>query len=235
MNQVITEKSNIFENNYSSIVFGFSNLISLNEKVYFKNHLKSLNLLTKTLAVNLDINDDDIQVLTFSNILFSFLINNLPENLNLSSPYELKSVEDTTAYFDYYLKYINNLNSLEFYKKPIRIINQIWEHHDGSGLPNGISDSSLMIESQILLISHIYLNQVYRINHSDYNYLINIGEVKQKYETTLLRHNNAISFIQEKHDWFSKDVFKSFFDLLRSGKSIVLLPESNELSICKYI
>ena len=159
--------NNINNQLFTNSIFVFTNLVDFKETYYFTSHIKSVSLIVKCIGEALDLGYDKIFNLILSSFFLSTILTAFPKKYQLIDPNNLESIDLKTSYFEDYSKAVSILAPLDHLKNHSRVLYQVWEHCDGSGLPNGLSFMQLPIEPQILSIANIYHNKVYGINPKD--------------------------------------------------------------------
>ena len=92
---------------------------------------------------------------------------------------------------------------------------QIWEHNDGSGMPNRFFGANISKESNIISLANTYHNCVYRITPEDLHSLRQRGYAVQEGEMSFRRHNEAIKTLYRRANWFDYDIFQTFIDIIK--------------------
>jgi hypothetical protein len=225
---------NINDQLFTSSLYAFSNLVSINERYYFTSHIKSISFIAKSIGEYLDFESEKLFNMIITSIFFSSILNGFPLKFKLGDPNDFFEIDDKSDYFEVYNNAVNVFLPIDFFKQHARILYQIWEHYDGTGLPNGVSRQELLLESQIIALANNYHNKVYRIKHEDIPRLTNTGIIRQTYQETLLRHENAVLDFKEKSSWYHNWVTLAFFDLIKLESCLALIPVENELTV-KYI
>lgn len=205
----------------------------LEKSFYFINKSFYVKGISNSICDNLSIRTDmKLNILNSSMLIHSLYID-LPIRLKLTNYFDLTNEKDIELYLRYFESTINKMEKITKLNKYINILKQVFENFDGTGMPNGLTKMNIYKEAQVLAISNLYHNLVYRISYEDFQELIKKGEFQQSPETTLLRHNKAIKFIKNRSDWFSYDIINSFFDIIDNNKSEFLTPNKQNL-ITKY-
>jgi len=205
----------------------------LESSYYFTSKTNYVWGISNSLCDNLSIRSD--MKLNISNIsmMIHSLYMDLPLRLKLTNYFDLTNENDIENYLSYLGVAIKKMEQIAKLNKYVNILKQVFENYDGTGMPNGLSKMNIYKEAQVLSISNLYHNLVYRISYEDFQELVKKGEFQQSPETTLLRHNKAIKFIKNRSDWFSYDIVNSFFDIIEKNKSEFLIPNKLTL-ITKY-
>jgi hypothetical protein len=112
-----------------------------------------------------------------------------------------------------------------------KIISQVWERYDGSGYYSRLTMNDISKESQIIAISHIYLNMTYRALPESIELLKEKGVISQSPDTTRKRHDAAVKFLFKRAAWFYHDVFYAFHDIIKQKRSNEFIPPDVTLEI----
>jgi len=120
------------------------------------------------------------------------------------------------------------------FRRHARVVSQIWERADGTGLPNGIPGEQLPRAPQIISLANYYHNMVYRVPADQLKLLKERGELRIDKETILIRHDKAIKTLYKNPKWYDYEIIKVFHDIIKKKTCIALRPESNP-DVLKYI
>lgn len=208
---------------FSQAVQAIAGILQTNEKFYFTSHAKNVAVIAKALAEELSFEESALPVIVLTSLLHTAGFIEMPEKFLITEPNELDEAE-RTKYFELFQKGIDNIAKIKLLGKHGKIISQIWEHHDGSGLPAGLSGSDIFREAQIIALANIYHNTVYRVPTELIPELKEQGSIEQDPETTKRRHAECVKSLYKKAAWFDIDIFNTFQNLIRSKKCKALVP-----------
>lgn len=200
------------------------------ERFYFNNHTKFVAITAKAFAEELGIAKDRISNVVLASLLHSSVLNSMPIKFILNDPFDL-TPDDRTKYLQIFNNSIVTISRIKKINRITGIIQSLWEHHDGSGFPGGMSGNALTHESQIISIVNFYHNNVYRLMYEDFFKLIKNGYVEQSATRTKKRHEEAIKTMYRRATWFDYDIFHHFQDLIKKKAVNTLVPDTNDLKI----
>jgi len=201
------------------------------ERFYFSNHTKFVAVTSKLLAEDMGLAKERVSNIVIASLLHTALMNGLPIRFLLNDPSELANDEEKEEYKIYFFKSLETITKVKKLKTYSDIISKLWEHHDGSGFPLGLSGNQLSHESQIISIVNFYHNNVYRLSNEDVEVFLNNGEIIQTAKTTKKRHDECIKLMYRHATWFDYDLFHHFHDILKKKNIPTLVPEQNDLKI----
>ena len=202
-------------------------LINLNERFYFTNHINSVALIIKSIGEALDMDYNDIKDMIIASILFNSIVNSMPQRFIVNDPNDLKDDNLIVRYFELFNIGVNLFSNIEMFKTHARIISQIWERADGTGLPNGIPGEQLPRAPQIISLANYYHNMVYRVDSDKVDELKAQGELKIDKATIKKRHDKAIKTLYKNPKWYDYELLKIFHELIKRKDCIALMPDSN--------
>jgi response regulator RpfG family c-di-GMP phosphodiesterase len=229
IDQLKKEKNELFPQSVQAI----RGLINLKERYYFNNHINHVSLIVKSIAEHLDTNFAEIKDMVLSSILFNSIVNSMPQEFIVNDPYHLANDNLKVKYFELFNVGVNLISSIEMFRKHARVISQIWERADGTGLPNGIPGEQLPRAPQIISLANYYHNMVYRVHADQLKQLKEKGELRIDKETILFRHDKAIKTLYKNPKWYDYEIIKVFHDIIKKKTCIALKPESNP-DVLKY-
>ncbi len=196
---------------------------------YFVSPSKYAALICKSIAEEIGYEPERVQRLTLSSILLNAINASMPEKYRLKNPDEFESVDEETDYFNYFNKYLSILSGFRHLGDHIRIISQVWEKHDGTGLPNNLPGEQIAQDSQILTVAFFYLNGVYRIDDFQFFDLKENRRVNQTVKTTKKRHEDAIKNLYKSVKKFEPEVFDEFHAIVKLRTCPALIPLEEDL------
>ncbi len=223
VDNLINERQELFPQSIQAI----RGLINLNERFYFTNHINNVSLIVKSIAEALDTNLNDIKDMVIASILFNSIVNSLPKDFIVNDPYDLENDNLKVKYFELFNIGVTLLSSIEIFRKHARIVSQIWEKADGSGLPNGIPGEQLPRAPQIISLANYYHNMVYRVPSEKIEELKERGELRIDKATMMKRHDFAIKSLYKNPKWYDYELLTIFHELIKRKSCIALRPESN--------
>jgi hypothetical protein len=167
--------------------------------------------------MNLD--NDRLHNLLTAALLHNISILNMPNYFQVANPNDM-APERRKHYFYYFGRALRILKKAKPLSRSVEIIEQIWEHADGTGFPHGTPGMRISDEAQILAIANLYVKNVYSLNEKEFTNLMKEKKVQQSPETTVKKHKAAIDLIRRNSYWFRKsvsDVFLSLADKMESN------------------
>lgn len=216
---------------FSQAVQALAGILHTSEKFYFTSHAKNVAVISKALAESLNFEEASLPVIVLTSLLHTAAFCEMPEKFVLMEPHELDETE-RTKYFELFTKGIEHLQKISLLSKHTKIMAQLWERHDGSGYPKGVSGNDIFKEAQIIYLAHFYHNSVYRVPAELIPTLKEQGSLEQDSETTKKRHTECIKILYKRAAWFDIDIFNAFQDLIKTKKCAPLVPP--DISITAY-
>ncbi len=207
-----------------------SKLQKYSELYHFKNHLHNVVGISMHVAKELGFNNEEIIDLNLSANLFCLIQSAMPLKFYLTDPFDL-SEEEQKKYFEVYLNLIKEATSNILLANNASTLVQVWEHNDGSGLPQKLTGHAISKEAYILSLANMYHNSVYRIQPESLPTLRRNGFLVQDRETTFKRHNEAVKLLYRRANWFDLDAFQMFIDLIKKHTYTEFKPVQESLSI----
>ncbi len=226
LNNLIFENKSLFIQLFQAV----SDIISLNEKYYFTPHNISVATISNEIAKSMNLNESQVTNIVLSSLLHSSVMLTLPEKLAIYDPWDLE-FSDMELYFGKFSNGLRSLARTKEFRYNAKIIGQMFERQDGSGFPNNIKGNDLLLESQIVSISNMYHNLVFRFTKLQLSDFKETGIVVQKAEQTIKRHKEAMKFFRENSSWFNISVLKEFQELAKTPGLSVLIPELMDYKI----
>jgi response regulator RpfG family c-di-GMP phosphodiesterase len=210
----------------------FAKVLDINETNYYFTHKStfvkdiSINMADK-MGLRVETKQLLIKLSEFINTIYS----GMPINLKLNEVFDFTDPNEIYQFMSKFSGNINQFNSIGRFKKYFDILEQIFEHNDGTGIPKYITRQDIYREALIIGIANQYHNLVYRVKFEDWDKIIERKTITQSKEITLKRHNSAIKFIKNHSDWYTLEVFNSFIKILESGVCESLKPKEIDLTI----
>lgn len=198
------------------------------EHLYFTPHTYHVETIVRALGNEMNINPFELNNLVIASKLHNITVLVMPEEMQLEDPIDMDEIK-RKAYFKLFNKSIKILQEIDLLKRPIEMIAQLHEHCDGTGLPNGLFEEEMTIESQILAIANIYHNKVYRIPKTSLATLRKTGQLIQSKDQSSEKHKETMKFFFKNPKWFSKSVVRAFKDLANTFEIESLVPPNNRL------
>lgn len=223
----------LLKNNLVSLqlIQTFSDLANHGSIFYYTNHTKYIAMISRDIAFGLELSDEKIRTTVLSALFYGSIISGLPSRYVLNNPEDFEDLDEKTKYFETYDNAVNIITRHPDLRHHARIIAQVWEHYDGSGLPNGVPGDQIEIEAQIVSIANYYHNIVYRLTESEFKQLKQVGRIIQTSKETYRKHDAAIKYMFKNTRWFDKDVLNEFHDLAKLRKSRALIPKEIDLEL----
>ncbi len=219
---------------YPDTIRVISGLINKREKYFFVNPFRYISLIAKSTADLIKTDEESKKIITESIFLYQLVLRCLPEKFVLVEPYDIEDVEESIDFFEKYNELLDVLLSQKSYQPHARIISQLWENFDGSGLPNGVPGSQLSKSSQIIKIALSYVFHTYGLTPDFHKTLQEHGEVIQTAMATKSRREKAINLIFKRIKWFDYDVFQAFQEIWKQKNCPALNPVKYDLIIQTY-
>lgn len=223
----LLEESQIYPN---QSIMALADLIAENEIFYFTSHTKNVVDICKGIAEDIGLDSDRSSRLFLASMLHNIVIFGMPDELQLVDPVEA-DLDTRKMYFSHFNRSLNILAKIKLLEPQIKIISKIWEHHDGTGYPRGISGDSVDIEAQIIALANIYHNLVYRVRPEQYEGLKESGKIQQVIPDTIERHKAVVKYFFKNTKWFGPDIVRSFQDLAKHKEMPSLTPANEILTI----
>lgn len=232
----LTQKKNISENENINLTDDFADLFSKvldKSESYFYYTPKStfVKELSGNIADKMGLRIETKQLLAKLSEMLISVYSGLPLELKINEVFDLTDSKDIDKFMRLFKENINKNNNNPRFKKYYDILEQIFEHNDGTGLPNYLTRQDIYREALIIGISNLYHNLVYRIKPEEWQLLQSQKFIIQSIDENMDRHIKAIKFIKNRSDWFTLEVFNTFIKLDESGDCKPLIPISNDLVI----
>lgn len=208
----------------------FSNLISLSESLYFSVHTQNVVQIVNTLGSELHLAEPKLSLLEAAAKLHLIVYIAMPERLRLRDPHEIDESE-IPDYFIFFRKPLNTLRNNKEFTAIVKIIENLWERMDGTGLPAGLNEETIPIESQILQLAVLYDNICYRLPYEKLSAFRQSEESIQTQVETHERHNEAMKFIYRNSGWFDKDLLRIFTFVEKNRTNNALVPKRGDLKL----
>lgn len=220
----------------STMDLGFYKFISFlatnSERWYFTPHTKEVVALAGYLARHMELSKDKINTVTLASMLHNAYALVMPPRLQIHQPFsEAHREELHKEFMAYYYKFYEQLSSIDGIGEIGKIACMIWEKYDGTGFPEAIGGMNFPVTGQVLAISNLYHDMVYKVRKEHVEQLKTEGILKQPYEETMSRHNEAIAFMFKHVKWFDQDLLNLFKNSARRGACKQLQPRKETLII----
>ncbi len=212
-------------------VQALSGISNYSERYYFTSHSKNVIVVAKELAEELNMTKEMISQVVMIGMLHTSVYNNMPVRFMLVDPHDIADEAERKLYFENFNKTIEALAKVKKLRNQVNAVSQLWEHHDGTGMPNRISDKMFSHEAQIISIANYYHNNVYRLTIDQYRTLRSKGEVVQTIAETKARHDECIKSLYRRATWYDYDVFNLFQDLVKKRAIPSLVPAAHDLKV----
>lgn len=212
---VKTSSNRTSEKVTTSFLLALRKLASLSERYYYTNHLDNVTAIAQGLAKKLNFSEQEVNEMVNAISLIHLPYFLMPKRFWVYDPFDLGE-SDRTFFFNLFKETIEILLQIQSISTPVEILGQIWENHIGSGGPNQIEGNNVRKEAQVIAISNIYHNKVYRIQPLHLSKLEGDGLVIQTKEETFERHNEAIKFFYRKANWFDSDILNTFHSMVKT-------------------
>lgn len=196
---------------------------------YFFNHFEGIIKLSNFFITDLRLPNSYKQEIMRIALYYEMMMLTFPFRLAYTNPFNLKE-KDKSDYVNYFTAFVEKVSSLT----PFPSFEQIWEHADGSGLPNGLKIDKITIESQIFQLSNLYFHLMYELPNRDSVNRISNNTFKYRYEIAFEKMKNAQRYILENIRWFNEDLMNSFRYAIKENKVDVFLPVRDNFEIENY-
>lgn len=198
---------------------------------YYQNKTNYVKDISKYIAKKISIRTENILLLEKLSDLLPIIHSGFPIKFKLAEVFEFTDPKDILIYISLFNKNFEKYQKYPRFKTYFDILEQIYEHNDGTGIPKYIKGMELYREAIIISIANLYHDLVYKISFEDWVTLNSNGSLTQTAETTIKRHEKAIKFINNRSDWFSVEVFNAFNKVLKDGDCESLIPKNQDLKI----
>lgn len=193
---------------------------------YFVNHFEGIVKISNFFITDLKLPNSFRQEIMRLTLYYELMMLTFPFRLAYTNPFDLEE-KDKSDYIKYFTAYIEKLSNI----KPFPSFEQIWEHADGTGFPNGLKIDKITIESQIFQLSNLYFHLMYELpNRQGLSRLIN-STFKYRYETIFEKMKKAQKYILENMKWFHEDLINSFRFAIKENKVEVFLPHRENFEV----
>jgi hypothetical protein len=139
----------------------------------------------------------------------------MPSKFYFVDPFDLDNDKEKQAFIDEYQHSLIKLEHVDAIEKPLKLLSQIWEHSDGSGMPHNLNAPQINREVQIIGIITYYYNNVYRLPYAMLTKLASQGKVMQTKDETAQRNSEAVKTLYRRANWFDYDLFHVFVDIIK--------------------
>jgi len=226
-------------NSIQGAFIGFTDTIAsyLNyaeKSFYFAPHTVAVLDLVQRLGKSMNMGGDSLRISLFAAKLHNLPILLMPSKLRISNPFDMTSENEFRAFFEHYNKALATLAS----NKELKIITDnlalIYERSDGTGFPNQLSQKDITKESQMVAISSLFHDLIYKVNQKQFSELKAKGEVMQTKEETTNRTERALRYIRNKETWFLPIIYSSFLEIVETYNNDDLFPNTTTLLIHDY-
>lgn len=221
-------ESNSSEDDLKNSIKVISNLIIEEEKYYFRPHTFDVIEICKVVGDTFEFSIEQKRNLIYTAFLHNFYLIGLPDLFRVTSPENLTD-SFRNAFFNHFVKLSKNLSQLKSIEQYINFATMLFEHNDGSGKPAGMTGLAIPKEIQFLSMLNIYLNFVYRLNKNELETLKLEGRVVQSKQTTISKHQEAITYFYKNIKWFDHDIFYKFQDLIKKREILNLKFNSKDM------
>ena len=215
---------------HTQIIQLISGLLNINEKYFLNSHSQSMTAIVRAVAEEMALDSETITSLIYASLLHGITTTGMSDSFLINDPFDLDA-KQLEQYFDYFNQGISLLRKIPQLNKITGIIDQMWEHEDGTGKPGGLVGLQIQKTSQILSIANLFHNKIYRLSPDQLNQMRSTGEVVQTPEQTKNRHAEAIKFLYRRATWFEMDVFNVFQEMVKKRKHPIVLPDQNTLTL----
>jgi response regulator RpfG family c-di-GMP phosphodiesterase len=210
-------------------------LANSTKHIFFVDSNNYLSNLASAIAEEARMKSDVVVNVRNAATLINLALIRIPESLRIQNIFDMTNSKDVLVFLSYFKEGLKILNTNPNFRNYAQILTQLFEHADGTGLPNNISLHETSLESSFLSIAYTYFSSVYMLNSSQYDSLMTEGKVIQSKEETLQRHQRAVQFIINKARWFDESAFLAFQRLVDYENLKEIVPIDNTLFINKNL
>jgi response regulator RpfG family c-di-GMP phosphodiesterase len=221
LNKKISEYEHINQDLFPQMLQIISDMLHFSEANYYVSHSRAIALVSKTIAEKMELNHQEISRIVVASLLFCKILNHLPKKYSGTFPYKLTD-DEKSEYFEHFNTHVSKVYKYSEFIEHARILSQVWERNDGSGLPNGIPGNQLQKAPQIIGLAHEYITLTYGMNYNENGELI-----FDKLDNLSLRkkHDYAIKTLNHKPQRFSYELFSKFVEIIKRRETIVVNPD----------
>lgn len=224
--RVLTESKSV----YPQFLQAVTGIVGLAERLYFTSHTRYTAMLSRSIASYLEFEVPRIQTTVISSLLYSSIMMTMPSQFRIKEPYDLNP-DEKMDFLEFFGNSLRVFSKIDFFRKHARIIAQVWELYDGTGLPNNLKREQISLESQIINISSFYHNSVYRIEPLQMDQFQSKGYITQSKLETKKRHDAAIKTLYKRTKQFDVDVFQAFQDIVKRRLCYAGIPWMEDLEL----
>ena len=193
---------------------------------YFYNHFEGVVKLSNYFITELKLPASYKNTLLKITLYYELMNLTFPSRLAYTNPFTLEE-QDKLNYIRYFTTFIEKVSNFT----PFPVFEQIWEHADGSGIPNGLKIDKISLESQIFQISNLYFHILYELPNKDLVSKFTQKNFKYRYENAFDKMKKAQKYILENMKWFNDDLINVFRFAIKENKIDVFLPVRENMEI----
>lgn len=193
---------------------------------YFYNHFEGVIKIANYFITEMKLGDYSKQELLKISLYYELMMLTFPSRLAYKNPFTLKEKE-SADYVAHFVAFIEKVKKVS----PFDSLSQIWEHADGSGIPNKLKVDKISIESQIFQLSNLYFHLLYELPNNDVTNKLNNSTFKYRYEGVMDKMKKAQKYILEKNKWFNEDLFSLFRFAIKDNKVEAFLPVRENIEV----
>lgn len=235
--QVLHEKIHSAELDNITIKDEYNELISevvnTNLKyIFFTNKSEFVKKIALAIAQKMNIRTDNLVLIEKLANLLPLIYANFPVRYKVADPFEFSNVNDIEIFIAIFNKNFEKFKRYTRFNKYFNILEQVYEHHDGTGLPKNVKENDIYKEAMVLSIANMYHDNVYKVSADDWDKLASSnGGITQSAQVTKQRHEQTLKLINKRSSWFSFEVFTAFYKVLNEGQCKELVPINVDLKI----
>lgn len=226
LNKLMQDNRNLFTQTLHSI----TGMLNHNETYYFRPHAKNVASIAKAIAEEIELSPESVALIALSSLLINIVYYNMPKKFILNEYNDLSNDFEKNKYIEIFMNSVGILGKIDSLQKHGAVLSQIWEHHDGSGVPKKISGTTLTKEAQIITIANFYHNSVYKIRYDDLREFEKNGYLIQSKEVTRQRHDETIKQLYRRANWYDLDLFNAFHNIVKIRKIPEVIPIAETLT-----
>lgn len=193
---------------------------------YFYNHFEGVLKISNFFINDLKLSESSKQEILRITLFYELMMINFPSRIAYKIPFLLEE-NDKNIYIEYFNSFLEKLEK----HYPIKSFSQIWEHADGSGIPNQLKIDKITIESQIFQLSNIYFHFLYELPNQDFISRFLNQKFKYRYEIAFEKMKKGQRYILENIKWFHEDLINSFRFAIKENKVDTFLPVRENMEV----
>ncbi len=233
----LVEKNNALQNatsapkssGFSQYMIEFNKNISVLNSYYFGDFFETCLPIIKNIAISMKLSGTHYENIVLAMHTYIFAMNFMPVKFMNFDPEHLSEIE-RTQFFDLWQTIVSKIANIEGMAFSAQIILQLWENYDGSGYPKKLSGHNILSESQILKITFMYVNSVFRLPKELYYNRTIVPDFKQPLAVTAHRHKSVTKIVFDRSKWFDTNLSNQFRFMLQDTANEAFSYERRDIS-----